>query len=87
VEDSSFIGAKRAIICADCAYAMPDEVVVDRVGAALAELIVYNPEKVEQAKGRPELIGWFVGQAMKKLNGQADPDEVFTKAVAAFSRE
>jgi hypothetical protein len=26
LEDSSFIGAKRAIICADCAYAMPDEV-------------------------------------------------------------
>lgn len=26
LEDSSFIGAKRAIICADCAYAMPDPV-------------------------------------------------------------
>jgi hypothetical protein len=24
LEDSSFIGDKRAIICADCAYAMPD---------------------------------------------------------------
>ncbi|MCS3881190.1 hypothetical protein [Bradyrhizobium elkanii] len=32
LDDSSFIGAKRAIMCADCAYALPDpqsEQVVD----------------------------------------------------------
>jgi hypothetical protein len=42
LEDSSFIGAKRAIICADCAYAMPDELPkpvkekLDRKGLLLA---------------------------------------------------
>ncbi|GAA0005369.1 hypothetical protein [Bradyrhizobium elkanii] len=26
LDDSSFIGAKRAIMCADCAYALPEQV-------------------------------------------------------------
>jgi hypothetical protein len=34
----------------------------------------------EQARKRPELIGWFVGQAMRKLEGRADPDDVYAKA-------
>lgn len=84
-EDQLFIGDKRATMCADCAYALPDPVPVDRVQNALGVIIMDNPDKVEQAKQRPELIGWFVGQTMKKLNGQADPDEVFEKAMLAFT--
>lgn len=83
-EDKTFIGDKRAIICADCAYALPDEVPVDRAQNALAVLFLDSQDKWEQAKVRPELAGWFVGQVMKKLNGQADPDEVFAKVMAAF---
>jgi Asp-tRNA(Asn)/Glu-tRNA(Gln) amidotransferase B subunit len=79
LEDSSFIGAKRAIICADCAYAMPDPVYVDRVGRHIDVVIADNPEKWDQAFARPQLLGWFVGQVMKRLNGAADPEEVYRK--------
>lgn len=82
LEDSSFIGDKRAIICADCAYAMPDEVPVDRVGRAMDVIIADNPGKREQALHRPQLIGWLVGQTFKRLNGV--PDEVFEKVMAKF---
>jgi len=47
----------------------PFEYLVDR-------LIRDNPEKVEQAKAKPTLIGWFVDQAMRELKGRADPHEL-----------
>lgn len=39
----------------------------------VARLFEQNPDKVQQARERPQLIGWFVGQAMKKLLIPADP--------------
>lgn len=86
LEDSSFVGAKRAIICADCAYAMPDPVPVDRVQNVVAQLILSNKDKWQQARERPQLLGWFVGQAMKVLGGQADPEEVFEKVMRSVER-
>ncbi|MEM9735571.1 MAG: hypothetical protein AAF908_03080, partial [Pseudomonadota bacterium] len=35
-----------------------------------------NPEKVEQAKSKPTLAGWFVGQVMKASKGKANPQAV-----------
>jgi aspartyl-tRNA(Asn)/glutamyl-tRNA(Gln) amidotransferase subunit B len=35
-----------------------------------------NPDKVEQAKAKPTLIGWFVGQVMKASGGKANPGAV-----------
>ena len=32
-----------------------------------------NPDKVEQAKAKPTLLGWFVGQTMKATGGKANP--------------
>ena len=40
------------------------------------EVIAANPEKVEQAKAKPTLIGWFVGQVMKASGGKANPQAV-----------
>ena len=40
------------------------------------EIIAANPEKVEQAKAKPTLIGWFVGQTMKASGGKANPQAV-----------
>ncbi len=38
------------------------------------ELIAENPNEVESYKaGKVTLIGWFVGQVMKKMRGKADP--------------
>jgi aspartyl-tRNA(Asn)/glutamyl-tRNA(Gln) amidotransferase subunit B len=40
------------------------------------DIIAKNPDKVEQAKSKPALIGWFVGQAMKASGGKANPQAV-----------
>ncbi|MTH95781.1 Asp-tRNA(Asn)/Glu-tRNA(Gln) amidotransferase subunit GatB [Roseibium sp. RKSG952] len=40
------------------------------------EIIGANPDKVEQAKNKPGLLGWFVGQVMKKSQGKANPQAV-----------
>jgi aspartyl-tRNA(Asn)/glutamyl-tRNA(Gln) amidotransferase subunit B len=40
------------------------------------EVIAANPDKVEQAKAKPTMIGWFVGQVMKASGGKANPQAV-----------
>jgi aspartyl-tRNA(Asn)/glutamyl-tRNA(Gln) amidotransferase subunit B len=40
------------------------------------DIIANNPDKVEQAKAKPTMIGWFVGQAMKASGGKANPQAV-----------
>jgi aspartyl-tRNA(Asn)/glutamyl-tRNA(Gln) amidotransferase subunit B len=37
------------------------------------EIIAANPDKVEQVKLKPTILGWFVGQAMKASGGKANP--------------
>ncbi|NJO54980.1 MAG: Asp-tRNA(Asn)/Glu-tRNA(Gln) amidotransferase subunit GatB [Bacteroidales bacterium] len=46
------------------------------IAAAIDEVIAANPDKVEQAKAKPTMIGWFVGQVMKKTQGKANPQAV-----------
>jgi aspartyl-tRNA(Asn)/glutamyl-tRNA(Gln) amidotransferase subunit B len=43
---------------------------------AVDEVIAANPKKVEQAKLKPALAGWFVGQVMKATGGKASPQAV-----------
>ncbi|MEN3930938.1 Asp-tRNA(Asn)/Glu-tRNA(Gln) amidotransferase subunit GatB [Microvirga sp. W0021] len=43
---------------------------------AIDEIIAANPDKVEQAKEKPTLLGWFVGQVMKSTGGKANPQAV-----------
>lgn len=52
------------------------------IEAAVDEVIAANPDKVEQAKAKPNLAGWFVGQVMKATGGKANP-----QAVQAIVRE
>uniref|UniRef100_A0A9E7ZXV3 Aspartyl/glutamyl-tRNA(Asn/Gln) amidotransferase subunit B n=1 Tax=Bosea sp. NBC_00436 TaxID=2969620 RepID=A0A9E7ZXV3_9HYPH len=40
---------------------------------AVEEIIAANPDKVEQVKAKPTMLGWFVGQAMKASGGKANP--------------
>jgi aspartyl-tRNA(Asn)/glutamyl-tRNA(Gln) amidotransferase subunit B len=40
------------------------------------EIMAANPDKVEQAKEKPNLVGWFVGQVMKASGGKANPQAV-----------
>jgi len=43
---------------------------------AVDEVIAANPDKAEQAKAKPTLSGWFVGQVMKATGGKANPQAV-----------
>ncbi len=43
---------------------------------AVVAIIAANPEKVEQAKAKPSMLGWFVGQVMKQTGGKAAPAAV-----------
>ncbi len=43
---------------------------------AVDEIVAANPEKVEQAKLKPSMLGWFVGQVMKSTGGKANPQTV-----------
>jgi aspartyl-tRNA(Asn)/glutamyl-tRNA(Gln) amidotransferase subunit B len=40
------------------------------------EIIAVNQEKAEQAKAKPAMLGWFVGQVMKSSQGKANPQTV-----------
>jgi len=46
------------------------------IEAAVAEVIAANPDKAEQARAKPTLSGWFVGQVMKQTGGKAAPQTV-----------
>ncbi len=44
------------------------------IRAIAAEVLVESPKEVESYKaGKTTLMGWFVGQVMKKMKGKADP--------------
>jgi aspartyl-tRNA(Asn)/glutamyl-tRNA(Gln) amidotransferase subunit B len=43
---------------------------------AIDEIIAANPDKVEQVKAKPTMLGWFVGQVMKASGGKANPQAV-----------
>jgi aspartyl-tRNA(Asn)/glutamyl-tRNA(Gln) amidotransferase subunit B len=46
------------------------------IEAAVDAVIAANPDKVAQAKARPQAVGWFVGQVMKATGGKANPQAV-----------
>ena len=46
------------------------------IETAVDEVIAANPDKVEQAKAKPSMAGWFVGQVMKATGGKANPQAV-----------
>ena len=43
---------------------------------AVDDIIAANPDKVEQVKLKPTMLGWFVGQVMKSTGGKANPQAV-----------
>jgi aspartyl-tRNA(Asn)/glutamyl-tRNA(Gln) amidotransferase subunit B len=46
------------------------------IESAIEAVIAANPDKVAEAKQKPKMIGWFVGQAMKATGGKANPELV-----------
>ena len=40
------------------------------------DIVAQNPDKAEQARAKPAMLGWFVGQVMKASAGKANPQAV-----------
>jgi Asp-tRNA(Asn)/Glu-tRNA(Gln) amidotransferase B subunit len=49
---------------------------IEDIKNAVTKIVQGNRDKVVQARQKPALTGWFVGQTMKALNGLADPEAV-----------
>ncbi len=43
---------------------------------AVDAILSANPDKCEQAKEKPAMLGWFVGQVMQQTGGKANPQAV-----------
>ncbi|HEV2957792.1 MAG TPA: Asp-tRNA(Asn)/Glu-tRNA(Gln) amidotransferase subunit GatB [Xanthobacteraceae bacterium] len=66
-------GDPRAIVEARGMVQVSDVGAIEKM---VDDIIAANPEKVAQAKAKPTLIGWFVGQVMRSSGGRANPQAV-----------
>ena len=66
-------GDPRAIVEARGMKQVTDLSAIEKV---VDEIIAANPDKVAQAKAKPQALGWFVGQVMKSSGGKANPQAV-----------
>jgi len=49
---------------------------VGAIETLVADIIAANADKAAQAKAKPAMVGWFVGQVMKSSSGKANPQAV-----------
>jgi aspartyl-tRNA(Asn)/glutamyl-tRNA(Gln) amidotransferase subunit B len=66
-------GDPRAIVEARGMKQVTDTGAIEKI---VDDIIAKNPDKVAQAKAKPQLAGWFVGQVMKASGGKANPQAV-----------
>ena len=66
-------GDPRAVVEARGMKQVTDLSAIEKV---VDDIIAANPDKVTQAKAKPQLVGWFVGQVMKSSGGKANPQAV-----------
>src|SRR5258708_2207843 len=66
-------GDPRAIVEARGLKQVTDTGAIEKV---IDEIIAQNPDKAGQARAKPQLAGWFVGQVMKASGGKANPQAV-----------
>ena len=66
-------GDPHAIVEARCMKQVTD---LSAIAKVVDDIIANNADKVEQAKTKPAVIGWFVGQVMKASGGKANPQSV-----------
>jgi aspartyl-tRNA(Asn)/glutamyl-tRNA(Gln) amidotransferase subunit B len=66
-------GDPRAIVEARGMKQVTDTGAIEKV---IDAIIAQNPDKAEQARAKPQLAGWFVGQVMKASGGKANPQAV-----------
>ncbi len=66
-------GDPRALVEARGMKQVTDMAAIEK---AVDGIIAANPDKVAQARAKPQLIAWFVGQVMKSSGGKANPQSV-----------
>ena len=66
-------GDPRAIVETRGMRQVTDTAAIEKL---VDDVVARNPDKVEQAKAKPAMIGWFVGQVMKTSGGKANPQTV-----------
>ena len=66
-------GDPRAVVEARGMRQVTDLGAIEKV---VDDIIAANPDKVAQAKAKPQALGWFVGQVMKSSGGKANPQAV-----------
>src|SRR5580693_6386361 len=66
-------GDPRALVEARGMKQVTDLGAIEKV---VDDIIAANPDKVAQAKAKPQLVGWFVGQVMKSSGRKANPQAV-----------
>lgn len=66
-------GDPRALVEARGMKQVTDVAAIEKV---VDDIIAANPDKVAQARAKPQLVGWFVGQVMKSSGGKANPQSV-----------
>src|SRR6201991_4442767 len=66
-------GDPRALVEARGMKQVTDLGAIEKV---VDDIIAANPDKVAQARAKPQLIGWFVGQVMKSSGGKVNPQSV-----------
>ncbi len=47
----------------------------EQIDAIISQLMMEFPDRIEQTKKKPAMLGWWVGMIMKKSGGQANPRE------------
>jgi aspartyl-tRNA(Asn)/glutamyl-tRNA(Gln) amidotransferase subunit B len=66
-------GDPRALVEARGMKQVTDLGAIEKV---IDDIMSANPDKVAQARAKPQLMGWFVGQVMKSSGGKANPQAV-----------
>jgi aspartyl-tRNA(Asn)/glutamyl-tRNA(Gln) amidotransferase subunit B len=66
-------GDPRALVEARGMKQVTDLSAIEKV---VDDIVAANPDKVAQAREKPQLVGWFVGQVMKSSGGKANPQAV-----------
>ena len=57
----------------------------DRIGALVSEVVAENPVEVDRYRnGEEKLLAFFIGQAMRKSQGKADPEVVRARTLEAL---
>jgi aspartyl-tRNA(Asn)/glutamyl-tRNA(Gln) amidotransferase subunit B len=66
-------GDPSAIVAARGMKQVTDVAAIEKL---IDDIVARNPDKAAQARGKPAMLGWFVGQVMKASGGKANPQAV-----------